>query len=242
MDKQEAQTRVDQIQAFREELIVLGQEGVVTLPEETRQRLDQYHSQALGKLAARYDVDTTRGEMQLSWGMRIASFLGALALSAAVFFFFFRFWGYLSTTLQVAILVSGPLLGALATELCARREKTLYFTSLLALVTLACFILNLTVLGTIFNINPSQNVFLAWGLLGLIFSYTYRLRLLLVFSLGFLMVFIVATLSSWGGGYWLAFWDRPENLIVAGSVFILISFIPRQLIRLIFLHLQKTGE
>ena len=56
-------------------------------------------------------------------------------------------------------------------------EKTLYYTALIVLVVLAAFVLNLTVLGSIFGIAPSPGAFLAWGILALILAYTYRLRL-----------------------------------------------------------------
>lgn len=154
----------------------------------------------------------------MSWGMRIASFLGAIAFCAAVYFFFYRFWGLLSTPLQVVLLVAAPVVAMLAAEFAARRERTLYFASLASLVALSCFILNLTVLGQIFNITPTQNALLVWAAFGFIIAYTYGLRLLLVGGILCFVAYMSATVGTWRGCYWLSFGERPENFILSGLV------------------------
>jgi hypothetical protein len=185
----EAQRRADRIAAFRAELAALESEGALALPEEQRARVLAHQDGLLLDLAARFDVDVSEGRKKLSLGMRVASFLGALAFAASAFLFFRRIWGLLSTPLQVGILIAAPLLGCLGTDLAARREKTGYFASLIALVTFACFVLDLTMLGEIFSITPSVGAFLAWGALGLVLAYAYDLRLLLAAG-------IVATASA----------------------------------------------
>jgi len=226
--KHAAQRRVDRIAAFRAELAQLENEGALTLDATQQTTVAAYHADLLERLAREHDVDLTGGQKQLSLGMRIVSFLGALALSAAVFFFFYRFWGGLSLPVQVAILLVAPLLATGLTALVARRERTLYFTSLLALVALACFILNLVVLGSIFNITPSQNAFLAWGLFALLLAYAYGLRLLQVAGMFCLGGYLAASVGTWSGCYWLSFGERPENFIVAGAVLTLIPLLPIQ--------------
>lgn len=216
MDKDKAQLRTDQIHAFRAELTELEGEGALVLPTDVRQRLAAHHTELLRRLAAEYDVDTSKEQKQLSWGMRIASFLGALALAAAVFFFFYRFWGALGTAVQVGILIAAPLLAIVGVEFAARRERSLYFASLLALVAVACFVLNLSMLGQIFTITPTQNAFLAWGLFGLILAYSYHLRLVLVAALTCLLGYLSATVGTWEGVYWLSFGERPENFLLGG--------------------------
>ncbi|MFN4839027.1 MAG: hypothetical protein ACK5MB_01495, partial [Phycisphaerales bacterium] len=57
-----------------------------------------------------------------SLGMRVASFLGALALATSVFFLFFRVWGLVPTPLQVTILVATPLLMLALLRSCPRRQ------------------------------------------------------------------------------------------------------------------------
>ena len=112
--------------------------------------------------------------------MRIVSTLGGLAICAAVALFFTRFWGYLGTPAQVAVVMFAPLAALAGTEYAARRERTLYFAGLMGLVTLACFILNLAVLGRVFNITSTENALAAWGAFAMLLAYRYGLRPLLV--------------------------------------------------------------
>lgn len=226
--KSGAQRRGDRIQAFRAELEQVEAEGVLTLSDEQRARLAAYHGGLLNDLATRFDIDTSATARQMSTGMRIVSFLGALALSAAVFFFFHRFWGLFSTPAQVAILVAAPLLLLGGVEIAARRERTLYFSSLMSLVAFAAFVLDLSMLGRIFSITPSQNAFLAWGALALILAYGYQLRLILVAGLLCIMGYLAATVGTWCGLYWLSFGQRPENFIAAGLLIFVAALLPHR--------------
>jgi len=218
MDQQQAQSRADRIHAFKDELAELERAGALHLAADARARLDAYHADLLRRFAADFDVDTSSDQKRLSWGMRIASFLGALALSAAVFFFFYRFWGALATPVQVGLLVAAPLVASAGVEIAARRERSFYFASLIALVAVTCFVLNLSVLGQIFNIAPSHNAFLVWGGFALLLAYTYGLRLILVAGLTSLLGYLSATVGTWGGGYWLSFGERPENFLLGGGM------------------------
>jgi len=216
MNKDEAQARADRIRAFQDELAALRDAGVLTLAPDEADRLRQHHDDLLRKLLRRFDIDTSRDQKQLSLGMRLASLFGALALSAAVFLFFYRFWGGISTPLQVGLLVTAPLLGIIGVELAARRERSLYFASLIALVAGACFVLDLTVLGQIFNITPSPNALLAWAAFALLLAYSYGLRLILVAGLFCLTFWLAAMIGTLGGSYWTSFGERPEHFILAG--------------------------
>ncbi|MEJ2200147.1 MAG: DUF2157 domain-containing protein, partial [Desulfuromonadaceae bacterium] len=77
MHKDQAQTRTDRIHAFREELAALQREEVLVLAPEQQARIESHHQALLDQFAALYDVDISGTEKQLSWGMRIVSFLGA---------------------------------------------------------------------------------------------------------------------------------------------------------------------
>lgn len=226
--KEEAQIRADRIHTFQEELKFLEGQEILILSEEQRKRLVTYHHEVLKDLSHQFDIDTDKTQKQMSWGMRIVSFLGAIALSAAVFFFFYRFWGQMSTSVQVGILIGMPILLTLAIEAGARLEKTLYFTSLIGLVAFASFVLNLSLLGTIFNIIPTQNAFLAWGLFALIIAYTYGLHLLQVAGIFCLLGYLSATAGTWSGIYWLSFGERPENFIIAGFCLTALSLVPHR--------------
>lgn len=228
MQKDQAQKRADRIGAFREELADLEKEGILVLDDWQKEHLVSYHRSLLDRYAFRYDVDIGGAEKQLSWSMRIAAFLGALALSAAVFFFFYRFWGGLGTGVQVAILGSAPLCAVAGVDYAARREKTLYFASLLSLIAFTCFVLDLSVLGTIFNITPSQNAFLVWGAFAMLLAYASGLRLMLIAGMTCLMGYLAANVGIWWGCYWLSFGERPENFIFAGALLALPGTVPHR--------------
>jgi len=214
--KKQAQQRADRIHAFRRELAQLADEGILILTDEQRRQLDAHLDKTLAGLAGQFDVDISESQKQISLAMRVASALGGLAFCAAVFLFFYRYWGLLGTTLQVIILIAVPILGLFAIEWISRREKTLYYTSLLVLVVLAAFVLNLTVLGSIFGISPSPSAFLAWGILALILAYAYRLRLPLSGGLVAIAIYLAASVISLSGGYWGAVMERPEAFFPGG--------------------------
>ncbi len=214
--KREAQKRVERIHAFREQLGELVRHGVLELTAEQQSRLDTHLNKTLSDLAERFDVDVSASQKQISLGMRILSTLGGLAFCAAVFLFFYRYWGLLSTPAQIAILVATPVAALIAMHFTARREKTLYYTALLGLVAFASFIMNMAILGSIFNITPSPNAFLAWGLFALVLAYTHRFRLLLAAGVICLVVFAAATLTGLSGPYWAACAERPEFFLLSG--------------------------
>ena len=221
-----AQQRVDQVRHFQAEVELLAADGVLNLSAEQHDSLQAYHGRLLRELAADFDVDVNRREKQLSLGMKVASFLGALALAASVFFLFYQFWGRFSQLMQVLVLVSAPLIGLGLTMLLAGREKTGYFSKLFGLVTLACFVLNLTMFGQMFNITPSPNAFLVWALLALLIAYAADARLLLAFGILCLAAFLSARTGSWAGCYWLHFGERPENFLPVALLLFAVPLIP----------------
>ncbi len=226
MNRDEAQLRADRVRAFRDELAALECEGVLALSGEQRAGLAAHHQELLRRLSEAFDVDATGQQKQLSWGMRIVAFLGAVAISAAVFFLFYRYWGFIDTPLQVIVLVVVPLLGLIGVEMAARRERTGYIASVVALVAFASFVLDLSMLGQVFGITPSQNAFLAWSAFALVLAYTYDLRLLLIAGILSLLGYLSATVGTWGGCYWLSAGERPENFIVGGLFIGALSFVP----------------
>jgi uncharacterized membrane protein len=225
LDRKAAQKRVERIRAFRQQLEELLRDGVLALSSEQRERLDTHLAKALAELSERFDVDVSESQKQISLGMRILSTLGGLALCAALFLFFYRFWGMMATPGQVAVLAAAPLLGLIAMEVVARRETTLYFTGLIGLVVLGSFILNLTVLGNLFNVEPSPGAFLVWGLLGLILAYAYRLRIPLAIGLVSLLVYVSASIAALGGADWMDFARRPEILFPAGLLVVAVPLV-----------------
>ena len=200
-------TRPDQIMAFKAELIALAHEGIV-LDEATLARIRAHHGTLLAGVP----------DERLSLGMRLASFVGAVALSAAVFFLFYRFWGALTEVSQVGILVAGPLLLVGATDVLHRWERSGYFAALAALAAFAAFVLDLGALGHIFNLPPTPHAFLAWGLFGLLLGWSYELRLPHFAGLVCVGLWITALPGTFWGEELPDLFGRGEALLLAGAL------------------------
>lgn len=229
INRSDAQQRADDIGVFNRELARLHVEQVLRLSNEQRASLHGYQQQLLDSYLAAFDIDHTPQARQLSLGMRIASFLGALALAASVFFLFYQFWGLFGELSQVAILLTASITSFGLTLWVRRVDSSGYFSKLAALVAFTCFVLNIVMLGQIFNINPSNNALLPWALYALLLAYACGARLLLAVGLSCLLAFVAARIGSWDGIYWLGFAQRPENFIVpALLVFMLAQWLDQR--------------
>ena len=224
--KTDAQQRADQIHAFNHELVELTREQVLNLSTEQQTAIDAYHHNLLNQFRSDFDIDHSQQEKQLSWGMRIASFLGAVALAASVFFLFYQFWGRLGTASQVSILSGASILSFIATVIVAGKDASGYFTKLVGLVAFACFVLNIAMFGQIFNITPSDKALLVWAVLALLLAYAYDVRLLQVAGVLCIIAFVSARVGAWSGMYWIHFGERPENFF---PIAVLLFFIPQWL-------------
>ena len=218
MQRDEAQRHADDIRAFRQELARLEQDGVLTLDEGQAQAVRTHHDALLDRYAREWDVDRDVAGKRLSWGMRIASFLGALALAASVFFLFYQVWGWFSTPAQVATLIAAAVVTTVITFVIRARDSSGYFTKLAAMVALACFVLDIAMLGQIFNITPSDKALIAWAAFALLLAYSCDMRLLLVAGIALAAAFISARVGTWSGMYWLSFGERPENFFPAALI------------------------
>ena len=210
-----AQHRADQIRIFHQELEQLATEGVLQLSAAQQREVNVHHDTLLAELSQSFDIDRDARSRQLSWGMRIASFLGALALAASVFFLFRQFWGLFSEMVQVGILIAASLATFGATIVVRSRDTTGYFTKLSAMVAFSCFVLNIFMIGQIFNFTPSDQALIPWAIYGLLLAYLCDLRLLLAAGLMCLVAFMAARVGTWSGVYWIHFGERPENFIPA---------------------------
>ena len=217
----EAQQRADEIHVFRRELERLGRDGVLVLPEEQRRAVSLHHESLLAELSRDFDIDRDVREKKLSLGMKVASFLGALALAASVFFLFRQFWGRFDTLMQVSILIGAALATFAGTLLLRERDASGYFTKLAAMVAFACFVLNVAMLGQIFNITPSDKAFIVWAAYAMLLAYACDLRLLLAAGIICLVAFVSARTGTISGLYWLHFGERPENFFPAAALLLL---------------------
>jgi uncharacterized membrane protein len=156
----------------------------------------------------------------MSLGMRIASLLGAIALSAAVFLLFYRIWGRLATTVQVTILIGAPLVAVACTEIAHRLDRTRHFVFVAAVIACACFVMNVALLADIFAMTDSPNALAVWAAFALLIGYGYGLRLPVAIGLGLAIAFAAGSILSWRGVDWKAFEQRPELLLpLASAVF-----------------------
>ncbi|MEI2420293.1 hypothetical protein V6O07_08460, partial [Arthrospira platensis SPKY2] len=96
-NRSDAQQRSDDIRVFRAELDRLATEGVVALSDPQAAAVRAHHDALLAEYSREFDIDRDLRAKTLSRGMRITSFLGALALAASVYFLFYQFWGRLGT-------------------------------------------------------------------------------------------------------------------------------------------------
>jgi hypothetical protein len=124
------------------------------------------------------------------------------------------------------VLAAAPLLLLGAVDVAARREKTLYVASILAAAATAAFILNVSVVGAIFNMRPSPFALALWGALALVVAYTYGLRLLLAGGIAMSMLFLCMLAARAAGIDIGASIARPEPLLPAGALAFAASFLP----------------
>ena len=225
----DAQHRVDQIHAFQQEIVNLESDGVIAIPLEQSNKVRDYHQQLLQTLSATYDIDPNVQTKQLTLGMKIASLLGALAMALSLFFLFYQFWGYLSVPVQVSILIFAPVSLFLLSIHLAQKEQRAYFSKIAALVSLSSFVLNLSMLGQIFNITPSPNAFAVWAAFSFLLAYACNARLLVFFGVVSIGSFIAMKIGTWNDIYWINFGERPENFFIPSLlIFILPQLIPHR--------------
>lgn len=223
-NRADAQQRADEIRVFNLEFQRLEREGVLKLDVTQHSAVDAYHGALLAQYAKAFDIDRDSQAKQLSLGMRVASFLGALALAASVFFLFYQFWGWFSPMVQVGILIAAALATFIGAVWIQDRDASGYFTKLAGMVAFACFVLNVVMLGQIFNITPSDKALLPWAAFAFLLAYAFDLRLLLAAGIFCLVAYVAARVGAWSGMYWIHFGERPENFF---PVAIMLFFVPQ---------------
>lgn len=225
-NKHTAQQRVDRIEAFTQELNQLQHDGVVQLDAQQQQGIQQYHNTLLAQLAQQFDVDITQRGKNLTRSMQAASFFGALALAASVFFLFYQYWADFSMPLQVLILIAAPVLTLAASNLLYQHEQSGYFARLAAMLSFACFVLNIALLGRIFDLPSSETALLVWAAYALLLAYLYDSRLLLAMAIFSFYGFVAARVGVWMGLYWLSLGDKPEHFFLPALIIFCMPLLP----------------
>jgi hypothetical protein len=174
MMKADAQRRADQIAAFRDELSELAREGASPFDGDQLAAVAAHHDRVLRALARDFDVDRGAAEKGMSVGMRLASILGAAALTAAVVSFVYRVWGSLPEAGQVALLTTAPIAAIAVMIAAGRLEKTRYVASLFAIVACAAVVLQTVMLDRLFNMRGSPHVLAAWALFAFAVAVPWR--------------------------------------------------------------------
>src|SRR5262249_31589633 len=163
MERGEAQARLDRVRAFGGELDALEREGVLVLDRGQREAVRVYHDRLAADLSARFDVDRSDAQRQMSIGMRIASLVGAIALRAGVFLFSSRFWGWLPGVAQIATLAAAPTAALAVNEMAPRVDRSRHFLFIAALVACSAFVLDVLLSGRIFALADSPQALAAWA-------------------------------------------------------------------------------
>src|SRR5262245_39193251 len=201
-DRAAAQHRANRIRAFRAELDALLAASALTLTPEQRQSIDSYHDNLLRTLASAHDVDRTETEGQLSRGMQIAALLGALALTAAISSLVSRYWGRLELPVQATLLCAFPLMSLVGVELAARRERTLYVSSIFALAAFGTYWLAVVTLGQLLDVPLTPPAIWGGALFGLALALPYGFRVILGSALVALLVALGGSVFQASGMPW----------------------------------------
>ena len=218
-DRTAAQRRANRIRAFRAELDALQVEGVVTLTDDQRRAIDAHHQQLLRTWSAEHDVDQSDAASQLSLGMRIVSFLAALALTAAIYSLVARFWGRFELPLQATLLCAFPLVCLVAVELTAQRERSLYLASIFALAAFGTYWLAVGELSQLLSVPVTPPALWGGALFGLALAIPYRFRLILAGALASLLVALAGSIFQFAGMPWTHVFEFPE--LIAAAAFML---------------------
>ena len=221
-----AQAEFVRIEVFNEELNKLEKLGILKLAEEQKNAINNYYENLISSLKQKFDIDLGKGQKQLSWGMKIASFFASLALAAAIFFFCYQFWGFLPIFGQIIILIISSFATTFTALYCADKGE-IYFAKLLGFIAIICFILNVSLLGRMFNLTASPTIFLLAAIFALILAYATDARLLLSTAIWAWAAWLGAETGTFYGIYWLGFGEYPELFFPTALSLFLISLIPQ---------------
>lgn len=213
----QAQSRASAILGFRDELARLTAEGV-SLDPAAIEAIRAHHDALLASFARQEDVDLTAAAAQLSIGMRIATVLGAAALSAAYGFFVASVWGDLTVAPQLLLVTFPPIILAFLTDFASRREASGYIASLMATVAVIAFWIDLVAMGSLFNLPDSRNILLVVGAFSFSLAYLYRLGLPLLGGIGMIGAWLWSLAAIARGLWWRDGLDTMEPLLALGAI------------------------
>ncbi|MBO7411503.1 MAG: DUF4824 family protein, partial [Ottowia sp.] len=192
--------------------------GALQLSAEQRAAIAANQQSMLAEWRERFDIDVGRGQRQLSWGVKVAAFLAALALGMGVFLLLWRLWRHMNEAGQIMLPLLAACLFTVTCGLFAAREKGGHFARLFGVLACVCFGLDVALLGHMFNIPSSPGFYLLLGLFALALTLAATSRLLLAVAVGALAVYVAAQCMQQMGWWWLDFLDRPETFLPAAAL------------------------
>lgn len=222
-DRRSAQQRVHRILAFRDECAALRAAGRLPLSEADLLAIATYHDAEIARLADQFDVDASETAGQLSRGMRVASFLGAVALMASAAAAVSRYWGRLDEVWQVGLFTSLPLVALVCVEFSARRERTRYVASLFALAAFGCTWLAIVGIAWTLDARLTPPVLWLGALASLVLAAGYGFRVVFGGAVLTVIVALAASLVSMSGSDWLVGLTRLEPIAAAALAVLLMS-------------------
>lgn len=206
------------MEAFTHELARLEAAGALQLSAEQRAAIAANQQSMLAEWRERFDIDVGRGQRQLSWGVKVAAFLAALALGMGVFLLLWRLWRHLNEGEQVMLPLLAACLFTVTCGLFAAREKSVLFARLFGVLACVCFGLDVALLGHMFNMPASPGFFLLLGLFALALTLAVTSRLLLAVAVGALAEFVAASVMQLAGFAWGEFMHWPETFLPAAAL------------------------
>ncbi len=220
--------RARQILAFREEVTALEAEGVVAHDADVLATVRTHHDALLASISAREEVDLTRDEARLSTGMRIATVLGAAALSAAWGFFVVSAWDDLGRAARLALVIIPPILLAFGTAIAARREPSGYVANIVGTVAVIALGVNLAAIGVLYDLPDSRQLFFAVGLFAMLLAYGYGLAMPLLIGIAGLGGWLWSLAAIPQGRWWDGVFGQLEFLALLGISAMLLPAITRK--------------
>lgn len=220
------QARVRRILAFRDELATLADEGAVAPGDATLAAIGRHHDTILAELAGRADIDLTRDEARLSAGMRIATLLGAMALSIAWAMFVSTVWDDLGTTARLLLVWIPPLLLVPAIGLAARRDPSGYVANIIAVVASIALAIAGPATLSVFERPDARWPYLMVGVFSLLLAYRWRLVLPLLIGIGGLAGWLWSLEGLLRGVPVSQSFDKAEPMVLLGALAIAVSFAP----------------
>ncbi len=213
----QAQSRASAIRGFRDELARLTAEGISVDPAAIA-AIRAHHDALLAAFVRQEDVDLSAAAAQLSIGMRIATVLGAAALSAAYGFFVASVWGGLTVAPQLLLVTFPPIIMAFLTDFASRRDASGYIASIMATVAVIAFWIDLVAIGSLFNLPDSRNILLVIGAFSFSLAYCYRLGLPLLGGIGMIGGWLWSLAAITRGLWWRDGINSMEPLLAMGVV------------------------